>query len=152
MYVSFARIFFLILVWLICSQMAEPFFLIAGVISVWLVWNMAKRFDVLPQESLFLQFHKTLLYVGWLFKEMALAAFGVTKLIWQLKPRIRPQLFTTHSKLENDLALSLYGNSITLTPGTICVDINESGAMKVHTLETTGRKDIVSHRMERKIP
>jgi len=152
MYVSFARIFFLILVWFICSQMTQPFFIVAGIISVWVAWSVAKRFDVLPQESLFTKLHQHILYVGWLMKEIMFAAIGVTKLIWQLKPRIRPQLFTTQSKLEGDLALSLYGNSITLTPGTICVDISEGGLMKIHALETAGRKDIVSHRMERNIP
>ncbi len=112
---------------------------------------LTKRMDLGNEESLFSKLHHTLLYIPWLLKEMALAAFGVSKIIWQLKPRIRPQLFSTQSKLTSDLALSLYGNSITLTPGTICADISESGVIKVHALETASRKDILSHRMEKRV-
>lgn len=151
MYVSFARIIFLFLVWFTASQLGKPFFVISAIVCVWLSWWVAQQMNLFSEKSLFTKLHQKIFYLGWLFKEMAISAISVSKIIWQIKPRIRPQLFNTHSKLTSDLALSLYGNSITLTPGTICVDISEDHVVQVHALEREGRKDITSHRMEKRV-
>jgi multicomponent Na+:H+ antiporter subunit E len=44
----------------------------------------------------------------------------------------------------------MLGNSITLTPGTITVDINGNYIM-VHAIDETSGEDLTSGRMERKI-
>lgn len=145
-----ARIFFLVLVWWICSEIAEPFFIIMGGLSVWLTWKIAERLELVSNESFFHHPKQGLQYLGWLIKEIARSAFRVTRILWQIKPRITPRLFSVESKLKSDLALSLYGNSITLTPGTVCVKITGK-KVQVHALEKASIVDIKSSRMEKAV-
>ena len=150
MNVAFVRIFFLLVMWLICSQLAEPFFILLGVASVALTWKIAERMQLYTKESIFYEPKALIVYFGWLSKEIARSAFGVTRVLWQVKPRISPRLFTVDSKLKQDLALTLYGNSITLTPGTLCVNITGK-KVQVHALEKASIADIKSSRMEKAV-
>jgi len=150
MNVTLVRIFFLIVMWWICSVIAEPFFLVAGFVSVWLTWQIAVRMKLLQDASLFHKPLQLILYVGWLIKEITLSTISVARIIWQVKPRITPCLFEVETKLKDDLALSLYGNSITLTPGTACVNI-VGKKIQVHALVKANAADIKSGRMEKEI-
>ena len=109
-----------------------------------------ERMGLWQDESLFYAPLKFFSYLGWLIKEIALSAFGVTRILWQIKPRITPRLFAVESKLKRELDLSLYGNSITLTPGTACVKI-VGKKIQVHALEKARIADIKSGRMEKAV-
>ncbi len=121
-----------------------------GALSVWLTWKIAERMELISKESFFHHPKEGLQYLGWLIREMARSAFRVTRILWQVKPRITPRLFTVESKLKQDLALSLYGNSITLTPGTVCVKITGK-KLQVHALEKASIADIKSGVMEKQV-
>lgn len=80
----------------------------------------------------------TVFYViGPFFVEMALANVGVA--IAVLTGKIRPGIVKYRSGLETDLGITLLANSITLTPGTLSVDIDEeTNDLYVHLLNVTG--------------
>lgn len=147
MNIAASRIFFLILVWWICSAIAEPFFIICGAVCVWLTYKIAGQLKLLHPQSLFQHPLRLFVYGLWLLKEIALAALNVSRILWQVKPRIMPRLFTTEMQIKNDLARTLYGNSITLTPGTACIDMADT-KIQIHALEKAGMVDIKSGRME----
>ena len=48
---------------------------------------------------------------------------------------IDPRIIKFRSKLGSDLALVTFANSITLTPGTITVDVSIDGDFKVHAID-----------------
>ena len=45
---------------------------------------------------------------------------------------INPGIVKVHTKLKNPIAIAALANSITLTPGTLTVDITEDGFMYIH--------------------
>ncbi len=63
---------------------------------------------------------------------------------------INPQLITVESKLRHHAAVVLFGNSITLTPGTITAEVYRN-TLIVHAMDKDLSKDIESKQMESRI-
>jgi multicomponent Na+:H+ antiporter subunit E len=57
---------------------------------------------------------------------------------------------TYQSHLKHRGAIVLLGNSVTLTPGTITVEIN-GNAFLVHAIDEAAAKDLTNGRLERKL-
>ncbi len=91
-----------------------------------------------------------ILYIPWLIYQIILANILVAKLVLSPKLKIEPQVFSFKSKLKSDLAQTTYGNSITLTPGTITIDIKDD-EFYVHALAGNFADDLLTGEMERRI-
>ena len=74
-------------------------------------------------------------YCGVLLREIIKANFAVIHLISSSKMEPEPVLFHFHKPLSNDAHKVLLANSITLTPGTITVDMSGDGDYLVHALD-----------------
>ncbi|MCK5271875.1 MAG: Na+/H+ antiporter subunit E [Sedimentisphaerales bacterium] len=66
---------------------------------------------------------------------------------------IRPAIIKVHTNLRTDIARTFLANSITLTPGTLTVDIMEDGDMYIHwinvvTEDPEEQTDIIVKRFE----
>jgi multicomponent Na+:H+ antiporter subunit E len=73
----------------------------------------------------------------------------VTSLVlWPGGIRSRVIRFRTH--LQNEVAKVVLGNSITLTPGTVTVDI-EGDLFTVHALSDTAAESVLDGDMERRV-
>ena len=74
-------------------------------------------------------------YLGILMKEMVMANIAMVKVILNPFARLEGQLyFFTPKKLKSEYARVLLANSITLTPGTITVQL-KNGRYCVHTIK-----------------
>ena len=68
---------------------------------------------------------------------------------------IRPGIVKIKTNLKSDIALTFLANSITLTPGTMCIDINrEEGILYIHWINVLddsieGATAIISAKFER---
>jgi len=70
------------------------------------------------------------------FKELMLANIQVLVLIVQPKMPIKPAIFALTTVLEKDWEITLLSNLITLTPGTLVIDISEdSKTLYIHALD-----------------
>jgi multicomponent Na+:H+ antiporter subunit E len=56
------------------------------------------------------------------------------KIIWRKNLNLQPVFEWINSEQKNDTSLVIYGNSITLTPGTVTLNIS-NGMLLVHALE-----------------
>lgn len=120
--------------WLLNSGHYTPLMLSLGAISIALVLYIAHRMDVVDHESQPL--HLTLKlprYHIWLGKEIILANISVVKHIWLGNETISPILTTIKASQKTDIGKVIYANSITLTPGTIAVDLVDDQIM-IHAL------------------
>lgn len=98
----------------------------------------------------FWHFYKFLCYLPWLAKEIFSAALDVSKLVWG-NSTTSPALVRLENKLsKNNIGSVIYANSITLTPGTITVDI-DGNHLLVHALTAEGAADLESGRMQSKV-
>lgn len=62
-------------------------------------------------------------YLGYLVGEIFKSAFAVIKLIWSPKLVTEPKLSSFHTRLHTQAGKVVLANSITMTPGTITVDV-----------------------------
>ncbi|MDR4495493.1 MAG: Na+/H+ antiporter subunit E [Nitrospirales bacterium] len=135
-------------VWLVLSGRYDLFHVVIGFMVAcgvaWLNTGFA--------HSAFHQFPwvRAVLYVPWLFLRVVQSSLHLTKLILSPSLPIRPKLIFYRSHLRHQGAMVMLGNSVTLTPGTITVEVNGSHLL-VHTIDEEAGEDLTSGRMEKKI-
>ena len=121
-----------------------------GLVSTALVLYIAHRMDVVDHESQPL--HLTLKipgYLAWLAKEIILSNISVVKHIWLGNKTISPVLTTIKASQKTDLGKVIYANSITLSPGTVTVDL-AGDRIKVHALLRENIEALEAGEMDRR--
>lgn len=121
--------------WLLLSGFFKPLLLGLGVVSVVtvvaLLYKMDKHDEQIQPLPLSLGFFA---YVGWLLVQVFKSGIQVTKLVWTTGKTVEPTLATLSIKDKSVNTRVLYANSITLTPGTLCIDIDNEN-VTVHALQ-----------------
>lgn len=120
--------------WLILSGHYTPLLLSLGAVSVGLVVFLAARMHVIETEvqSLAL-FPRIFPYWLWLLKKIALANIDVFTRVWRGKQSIAPTRITYKCHASTDLGKTVFANSVTLTPGTIALDVH-GDQVEIHAL------------------
>ena len=137
--------------WLAISGHYTTFMITLGVISIFFVILIAHRMDVIDHEAQPL--HLTLklpAYYAWLVKEIVLANLVVVKHIWLGNKSISPVFATITSSQKTEIGKVIYANSITLTPGTVTVNI-EGDKFLVHALLRESIDDLENGEMDRRV-
>ena len=91
-------------------------------------------YSIKKEIWLFKNFFLLLWYLIVLIAEILKANFAVVKMIYSVKYQVEPALVSFKSPLKTGFANFLLANSITLTPGTITVSM-ENGDFVVHCLD-----------------
>lgn len=137
--------------WLLNSGHYTLLILSLGLISIALVLYIAHRMDMVDHESQPL--HLTLrlpAYHLWLVKEVILSNISVVKHIWLGNESISPTLATIKASQKTDLGKVIYASSITLTPGTVAVDLAGDQIM-VHALLREDIEALEAGEMDRRV-
>ncbi len=122
------------LYWLTLSFYFEPLIMGFGVASVLFTVGLCYRMRILDAETVpYLHMPTTLAYFRWLFVEVVKANFAVVKAVLRPDMEISPTLLTVPTPQTSDIGKTMFANSITLTPGTVSMDIGEDGIL-VHAL------------------
>ena len=79
-----------------------------------------------------------------------MSGLHVSRLILHPKLPISPKLIRHKTKLKSDAELVVLGNSITLTPGTITVEI-APGELVVHAIDEASSTDITDGILDSRI-
>lgn len=89
------------------------------------------------------------------FKELALSAWKVAVLVTRPKLDVKPGIFAFPLTVDRDFEITLLANLITLTPGTLSVDVSEDRKLLyVHAIDCSdveGTKRDIAEGFERKI-
>ena len=123
--------------WLLLSGKFDLFHLPLGLISSLLVSWMSS--DLLfidnAKKGRLIEVYRFILYIPWVLKEIVLSTLHVTWLALHpaMKEKIDPRMVNFKTRLKTDVARVTLANSITLTPGTITVRI-EDDVFTVHAL------------------
>ncbi|MGH7256290.1 MAG: Na+/H+ antiporter subunit E, partial [Nitrospirales bacterium] len=91
-----------------------------------------------------------LAYVPWLFSRIVRSSLHLTYLILHPRMPIEPMLVPYRPQLRDKTAVTVLGNSITLTPGTVTAEVSRQGLL-VHAMDQDSMSDLVSGRLERRI-
>ena len=79
-----------------------------------------------------------------------MAVWQTLHFIWTPKEEVEPQLVSFHTPLKTEMGRVALANSITLTPGTITVDVQDD-LFLVHCLDATYAQGIEDSEMQRRI-
>jgi multicomponent Na+:H+ antiporter subunit E len=121
--------------WLLLSGHYTPLLLAFGVGSVLLVTWLAHRMDIVDHEGRPLELSlRAPGYWIWLAGQILLSAVDLSRRIWAPRPRISPVVRTTAASDMSEVELVTYANSITLTPGTLAMNVDES-SIEVHSVD-----------------
>lgn len=138
--------------WIFLSGFFDLFHLSLGVICCGIVAYASH--DLLFTETNLRKRHFTgrnfVLYLPWLIYQIYLANVHVVYLVWHPKLPIDPKIIRFKTKWRGDLVLVTMANSITLTPGTITLDIRE-GEYYVHALSKKVADDLLAGEMQDRV-
>jgi len=141
----------LCLFWILLSGFFTPFLLAAGFASALFVAWFARRMELVDREGH--PFHLTwsaLTYWPWLAKEILKSAIDVSRII--LDPRLpaSPTVVRFRPLQKTVVGLVTHANSITLTPGTLSIEVGPDQFM-VHALTEAGAAATVDSEMDRRV-
>lgn len=142
---------FLALVWLLLSGIYTGLILSLGLVSVALTLWISLRMDVVDEEGHPLHLtHRMPFYWLWLLKEIAIANWQVARVIWHPKLPISPTVVRVPARETTELGQVIFANSITLTPGTVSMAI-ENDEIEVHGLLKEMAETIAGGEMDRRV-
>lgn len=131
---SFVLAVALVATWLTLSGYFKPMLLILGAISIVLVLAMSVRMKITDSETApYLSIPQTLVYFVWLFVEIIKANVQVVKAVLKPDMEVSPTLTKIPLPQAEDISKVMFANSITLTPGTVSVLMEEDHIL-VHAL------------------
>ncbi|HZY48347.1 MAG TPA: Na+/H+ antiporter subunit E [Devosia sp.] len=85
-----------------------------------------------------------LFLLGFLVKEMILGALSVAWLVVQPQLRLRPRFIEYPLTVTTDAQITLLANMITLTPGTLSVDISDDRRiLLIHALDVADPEALI---------
>ncbi|GMG84343.1 Na+/H+ antiporter subunit E [Paralimibaculum aggregatum] len=102
--------------WLVASGAASAMFVVAFARAKQVTDGEGFPAEMLP---------RALLYWPWLIWQIVLSAINVARIILDPKLPISPTVVRVDAKQKSSVGLVTYANSITLTPGTISVEVGE---------------------------
>jgi multicomponent Na+:H+ antiporter subunit E len=121
----------LYLLWIVLSGYFQPLLLMLGVVSTLIVLFIALRMEVVDRESH--PVHLTLRLP-----------------LWSPSLPISPTVFQVPTSQKSQLGQVVYANSITLTPGTVSMTL-ENNQVRVHALTEDIAKDLQTGTMDRRV-
>ena len=141
----------LVAFWLALSGHYTWFLITIGVLCAGFCIWLADRMQVLDSEG-----HpigllaRTFTYFPWLFWEIITSALSVAKIILAPSLPISPTMTIVKAQQKTPVGIATFGNSITLTPGTLTTLVSGSD-LTVHALTRAGADDLESGRMNARV-
>jgi multicomponent Na+:H+ antiporter subunit E len=138
--------------WLLLSGLFTPFLLAAGAGCALAVLAFARRMDVVDHEGhpIHLGWRAAVSYWPWLLREIVKSSWDVSRRILHPRLPISPTLVRFRPSQATPLGLVIHANSITLTPGTISVEV-APGEFLVHALTAEGAAGLAGSEMDRRV-
>ena len=129
----------------------EPLLLGLGLasclLSTWIAWRM----DVVDHEGHPIHLSwRAPLYWSWLAWEIVKSNIDVAKIILSPSLPISPRVITLRASQPDELGHVIYANSITLTPGTVSIDVI-GHSIEVHALTEESAAALETGDMDRRV-
>ena len=141
----------LVAAWLLWSGLFKPLLLGLGVVSCVLTLYVVRRMGYLDRDTFAFHYKLGLLgYWAWLAREIVSSSLEVARVVLRRDLKIDPKVVSLDATDLDRLDQALLGNSITLTPGTLTLDVHE-GRLLVHALTPEGAAALHAGEMQRRV-
>lgn len=137
--------------WLLWSGLFKPLLIGLGIVSTALTVYVAKRMGFFDTDLYAFRVSVRLIgYVGWLGKEVVRSSFDVARLVLTPSLPISPTVVEIEAQSSDPVDQVILGNSITLTPGTLALDVH-NGRVLVHALTRAGADEVSAGEMNARV-
>ncbi|MDY0339710.1 MAG: Na+/H+ antiporter subunit E [Coriobacteriia bacterium] len=142
----------LYLFWLLITASFKPLDLLIGLVVAGAAGWWAEYFlwDDEPEPMPVRTWVRLPLYMAYLLKEIVVAAIYVAERVLDPQMSIAPAMQTHRARFSSDTARVAFANSITLTPGTLTVDV-DGDVFIIHCLHESFSDAISSGDLERRV-
>ena len=141
------------LLWILFNGRADADVLITGAGAALLIYLFTWKIIGLTPKREWRAWKKAgsyISYAGYLFVEILKANWQVTKLIFNPKVELEPQLVTMKTECREEMNRVLLANSITLTPGTITASL-DGDELIVHALDRETAEGLLDNGFEKRL-
>jgi multicomponent Na+:H+ antiporter subunit E len=137
--------------WFALSGHTEPLILGCGAVSIVVVASLTHRMGVVDREGFpFEILFRALAYSAWLGVEILQSSLSVARVVLSPRMPIAPRLVRVPMGLRSDLGRAIYANSITATPGTVCINVWDDHLV-VHALDEASARELALGDMESRV-
>ena len=141
----------LVVLWLALSGRHDVLLLTLGLLSVMMTVWIARRMDIDDAEGLpGALFPRVLGYLPWLGKAIVASNMDVARRVVSPRLPIEPKILTVTADQRTALGRVVYANSITLTPGTISLEVR-ADEIEVHALSATAASELRTNNMGHRV-
>lgn len=139
----------LLLSWVLWSGIYKPLLLWLGLfsclLSVWLAHRMGFFHHAMPLRALL----RLPAYWWWLLREVIKSSIEVARLVLSPSLPISPTMVELTTTDAGDAAKVILGNAITLSPGTVTIDVHEDRLL-VHCLTRESALELMEGEAQRR--
>lgn len=144
--------------WMILAGRTEIKFIVYGIltsiVTAWITYPLllvsskdgSKKFFVFG-----ISIFKMLRYSLWLLWQLVLANIDVAKATTSQNLDINPQIVRFYFRSENPMAAVVLADSITLTPGTVTINVTDDGLFEIHALTDGAASGVLDGSMQKQV-
>jgi multicomponent Na+:H+ antiporter subunit E len=89
-------------------------------------------------------------YFGFILKELFISTINVTRIIWSKENKVNEDFGAIITINDTEFGIALFANSISLTPGTVTVNIDKKNLL-VHALDRNSIEELKKSDMDKRI-
>ena len=144
--------------WMVLSGRTETKFVVYGiltaVVTTWVTYPLlldpnkdgSKKYYVFG-----FSIPKMIMYFFWLMWQLVLANIDVLLATTGQELNIDPKVVRFRFKADNPMASVILANSITLTPGTVTMNVTDDGVYEIHALTVGAAAGVLDGGMQKKV-
>ena len=141
----------LIVAWVLWSGFFKPLLLGLGAFSCLLTLYIVRRMGYFDNETFAFDYGLKLLgFWAWLGREVVRSSIEVARAVLRREIAVEPRVVAIDASALGPVDQAVLGNSITLTPGTLTLDVHE-GRLLVHALSADGAAALEAGEMQRRV-
>lgn len=144
--------------WMILSGRTETKFIIYGIITAAVTVHVTYPLLLVPNKDgtrhyfvFGVSLPKFIAYFFWLMWQLVLANVDVLLATTSQELDIDPKVVRFYFKADNPMASVVLANSITLTPGTVTMNVGDDGLYEIHALTKGAAAGVLDGSMQRKV-
>ncbi|MEO1327643.1 MAG: Na+/H+ antiporter subunit E [Pseudomonadota bacterium] len=141
----------LAIAWLLWSGLYKPLLIGLGAFSCALTIFLLLRMQYFHSDTFAFRYSPRLIvFWGWLGKEIVISSIQVARQVLSPRIDVTPKTVEIDVSDLDTLDQALLGNSITLTPGTLALDLHD-GRLLVHALTHEGAAELERGEMHARV-
>ena len=144
--------------WMVLSGRTETKFVVYGILTAVVTTWVTYPLLLVPNKDGSKKYYvfgfsipKMIMYFFWLMWQLVLANIDVLLATTGQELNIDPKVVRFRFKADNPMASVILANSITLTPGTVTMNVIDDGVYEIHALTVGAAAGVLDGGMQKKV-